>query len=85
MQELFERAGFRVELYEYFDEAGTFHYREWDERAGKIWRSKRFDKRNTNGRLAFTSIILDAIEPLDGPALAALGPEGPWGHETPPA
>src|SRR5688572_7886242 len=47
LKQLFESAGFRVRLYEYFDAAGTFHFHEWDERAGKVWRSKRFDPRNT--------------------------------------
>jgi predicted SAM-dependent methyltransferase len=60
--QLFESAGFRVQLYEYFDAAGTFHYHEWDERGGKVWRSKRFDPRNTDGKLVFTSIVLDAIK-----------------------
>jgi predicted SAM-dependent methyltransferase len=64
--QLFENAGFRVELYEYFDEAGTFHYREWDPQQGKIRRSKRFDKLNKNGSLAYTSIIIDAIKPKAG-------------------
>jgi predicted SAM-dependent methyltransferase len=60
--ELFESSGFRVKLYEYFDEAGTFHHYPWDERAGKIWRSEQFDKRNVGGSLTFTSIILDAFK-----------------------
>ncbi len=59
---LFESAGYRVRLYEYFDGAGRFHYHEWDEKAGKIWRSKRFDSRNTGGQLVFTSIVLDAVK-----------------------
>ncbi|HEX3236563.1 MAG TPA: hypothetical protein VHR41_20390 [Gemmatimonadales bacterium] len=62
-RQLFESAGFRVELYEYFDEAGTFHHHPWDEARGKIWRSAKFDKRNAGGTLTFTSIILDAIKP----------------------
>jgi predicted SAM-dependent methyltransferase len=62
LRDVFESSGFKVDLYEYFDEAGTFHYRDWDEKAGTIWRSKRFDKRNTGGNLAFTSIILDAVK-----------------------
>lgn len=62
LRDLFERSGFRVHLYEYFDEAGAFHYHDWDEKAGKIWRSKRFDERNRNGNLGFTSIILDAVK-----------------------
>jgi predicted SAM-dependent methyltransferase len=60
---LFESSGFRVRLYEYFDEAGTFHYQEWDNKAGMIRRSKRFDPRNKGGKLNYTSIILDAIKP----------------------
>jgi predicted SAM-dependent methyltransferase len=62
LRDVFESAGFRVELYEYFDEAGKFQYRDWDEKAGTIWRSKRFDKRNTGGKLVFTSIVLDAVK-----------------------
>jgi predicted SAM-dependent methyltransferase len=62
LRDVFEGAGFRVELYEYFDEAGKFQYRDWDEKAGTIWRSKRFDKRNSGGKLVFTSIVLDAIK-----------------------
>lgn len=63
LSEVFERAGFRVELYEYFDEAGQFHFREWDRKDGTIWRSKRFDKRNRDGSLTFTSIVMDAVKP----------------------
>jgi predicted SAM-dependent methyltransferase len=71
---LFERAGFRVVLYEYFDEAGTFHCEHWDRNRGTIWRSKRFDPRNKNGTLLsvypgttddylnYSSIILDAFK-----------------------
>lgn len=72
---LFESVGFRVVLYEYFDESGTFHYHEWDRAGGTIWRSKRFDPRNATGKLAsvypcsvdnslaYSSIILDAVKP----------------------
>lgn len=70
--ELFELAGFQVELYECFDEHGRFHYQPWDESAGKIRRSKRFDHRNRSGRLGYTSIILDAVKPDGGIPLEAL-------------
>jgi predicted SAM-dependent methyltransferase len=63
---LFEKVGFRAELYEYFDEAGVFHYKDWDPKQGKIRRSKRFDKLNRDGSLTFTSIILDAFKPKAG-------------------
>jgi predicted SAM-dependent methyltransferase len=62
-RQLFEAAGFRVRLLEYYDEAGVFHAEPWSERQGTIWRSKRFDKRNQGGRLAYTSIVLDAVKP----------------------
>jgi predicted SAM-dependent methyltransferase len=62
LRELFETHGFRVHMYEYFDEAGRFHYQDWDEKAGTIWRSKRFDKRNRDGNLGYTSIVLDAVK-----------------------
>lgn len=71
---LFEGAGFRVELYEYFDEAGAFHYRDWDPQQGMIRRSKRFDKLNKGGTLTYTSIVLDAFKPREGmPASASAG------------
>ena len=57
---VFEAARFRVELLEYFDENGEFHCREWSPEEGMIHRSSRFDERNRNGRLAYTSIVLDA-------------------------
>jgi hypothetical protein len=59
---------------EYFDEAGTFHYHEWDEKAGTISRSKRFDPRNSRGKLlsvypgsledylSYSTIVLDAVK-----------------------
>lgn len=74
LKELFEAAGFRVTLYEYFDEAGQFHSEEWNRELGTIWRSKRFDPRNKNGKLtsvypgtlgdylSYSSIILDAVK-----------------------
>jgi predicted SAM-dependent methyltransferase len=62
VRELLERAGFRIKLYEYFDENGVFQYHSWDPRAGMIRRSRFFDKRNEGGRLVFTSIVLDAIK-----------------------
>ena len=56
---LFERAGFRVELLEYFDSSGEFHFVDWSPEAGTIVRSRRFDDRNAGGTLKYTSIILD--------------------------
>lgn len=55
----FTEAGFSVCLLEYCDEDGKFHYNEWDETEGFIYRSKRFDHRNQNGELGFVSLIID--------------------------
>jgi predicted SAM-dependent methyltransferase len=62
---MFEQAGFAIRLLEYCDEDGNFHYNEWDEKQGFIYRSKRFDHRNQNGTLGFVSLIVDAVKPFD--------------------
>lgn len=61
--EVFTRAGFRVELLEYCDEEGRFHYHYWNEDDGRIGRSYRFDTRNHGNTLGMVSIILDARKP----------------------
>jgi predicted SAM-dependent methyltransferase len=58
--DIFEQAGFRAVLLEYFDTEGHFHCADWDPQDGKIYRSKRFDQRNQEGKLNYTSLILDA-------------------------
>lgn len=60
---VFESAGFEVELLEWCDEAGRFHYKYWNEADGHIGRSLRFDTRNEDGKLGMVSIILDAKKP----------------------
>lgn len=67
LSKLLAAAGFEVELLEYFDENGAFHYREWDPRDGLIHRSKRFDERNSDGSLRYTSIVVDARKPVSPP------------------
>jgi predicted SAM-dependent methyltransferase len=56
----FEQAGFRVDLLEYCDDNGKFHYKYWNENEGKIGRSFRFDSRNSMEKLGMVSIIIDA-------------------------
>jgi predicted SAM-dependent methyltransferase len=58
--EMFNQAGFKIDLLEYFDEKREFHYKEWSPQEGMIYRSKRFDERNQNSLLNYTSLILDA-------------------------
>ena len=62
-RDLFAGAGFQVHLLEFFDEAGQFHYNEWDSKEGMILRSKRYDPRNSGDQLVYTSIVLDAVKP----------------------
>ena len=61
-RDVFEKAGFKVNLLEYFDQEGKFHFIEWDPLEGTIHRSRRFDDRNKDGNLRYTSIILDAYK-----------------------
>lgn len=56
--------GFTVELLEYYDAAGTFHYTDWNPADGMIHRSRRFDERNQRGKLGYTSLIVDARKPM---------------------
>jgi predicted SAM-dependent methyltransferase len=60
---LLSNAGFQVELLEYFDVAGQFHFTDWDPADGMIHRSRRFDERNHDGQLRYTSLIIDAVKP----------------------
>ena len=72
LQTVLEGAGFTTRVLEYFDESGDFHAVEWDPMEGMIRRSKRFDNRNRDGALHYTSIIVDAIRPIPGANSALL-------------
>lgn len=65
LSDVFQSAGFRVDLLEYCDEQGRFHYHGWDLQGGPIYRSLLMDHRNRGGRIGFVSIILDAHKPLE--------------------
>lgn len=60
LSEVFSSAGFKVEMLEWFDEKGVFNFKEWDKESGLITRSSRFDHRNKDGQLNYTSLIIDA-------------------------
>jgi len=64
MGKLLIDAGFEIDLLEYFDEEGQFHHKDWELEAGLITRSRRLDPRNVDGKLNYTSLIVDAIKPL---------------------
>lgn len=61
---VFEQAGFVVQLLEWWDERRNFSAEAWDEQEGFVYRSARFDHRNHDGHLGFTSLIVDAVKPL---------------------
>ena len=58
--QVFAQAGFEVELLEWCDEEGRFHYKYWNEADGRIGRSLRYDTRNVDGKLVMVSLIIDA-------------------------
>jgi predicted SAM-dependent methyltransferase len=60
---VFADAGFEVDLLEYCDEAGRFHFNYWNPIDGPIGRSLRSDTRNRDGKLGFVSLIIDAKKP----------------------
>lgn len=62
MKNRLEKAGFRVELLEYWDEHGKFHYTDWTTDGGMIHRSRRYDPRNQGGKLGYTSLIVDGVK-----------------------
>jgi predicted SAM-dependent methyltransferase len=64
MQKRLEMAGFSVVKVEYFDNLGVFHREEFEENHGYIKRSFLRDKRNVEGKIRYTSLIVDAIKQL---------------------
>jgi predicted SAM-dependent methyltransferase len=61
LSKVFQEAGFKANLLEYYDEGGTFHYNDWDSKDGHVIRSKRYDKR-FNEPLGYSSLIVDGIK-----------------------
>lgn len=61
---ILEKAGFEVDLLEYFDFNGNFHFKDWDPDNGIIIRSRRFDDRNKNGNMKYSSLIIDALKKI---------------------
>ncbi len=66
MSAVLKDIGFEVRLLEYHDEKKVFHQENWDPKDGMVNRSARFDKRNQEGKLVYTSLIIDAVKPAAG-------------------
>jgi predicted SAM-dependent methyltransferase len=63
LQVALSAAGFQPFPLEYFDEDRRFHAVDWDADDGMIQRSARFDDRNRDGEMRYTSIIVDCLKP----------------------
>ena len=62
LRRLIEKVGFQSKLLEWYDQEGKFHFVDWQPKTGFILRSSRFDERNRSKKLAYTSLIIDAIK-----------------------
>ncbi|MCF8069587.1 MAG: glycosyltransferase [Desulfobacterales bacterium] len=60
LKTLIEKVGLKAKLLEWYDQEGKFHSVDWQPETGFIKRSSRFDERNKNKKLAYTSLIIDA-------------------------
>jgi predicted SAM-dependent methyltransferase len=67
LSELLRDEGFQVRPLEFFDTSGKFHERFWSPQNGAVMRSRHRDPRNADGRLRFTSLIVDGVKPSDIP------------------
>jgi predicted SAM-dependent methyltransferase len=63
LREMLQRAGFHVVVLEYWDEHGEFHHVPWSSKAGHVRRSRDGDRRNQDGVIRYTSLIVDALKP----------------------
>lgn len=62
LSKMMEEASLRPRALEYYSKNGQFHYTDWDPLSGKIYRSRRYDERNADGILRYTSVIVDGIK-----------------------
>lgn len=62
LEKVMAEAGFRVERIEYYDANGQFHRVSWDPADGMVHRSFLHDERNADGKLVYTSLILDGFK-----------------------
>jgi predicted SAM-dependent methyltransferase len=65
LQPVLEAAGFEVRPLEYSDAAGAFHAADWSDDNGRVIRSRRYDSRNTPTAIRYSSLIVDALKPVE--------------------
>ena len=59
MAKLLTEQGYGYQFLEYFDAGHVFHKMEWDIEDGFVHRSAQYDQRNVDGKLVYTSLIVD--------------------------
>jgi len=81
LPQLFEAAGYTVEMLEYHDVSGKFHKANYSEESGRVSRTPANDPRNrgeripgwgfdpnwVNGSLQMASLVFDAAKPMECP------------------
>lgn len=72
LQDLLAQAGFKVQLLEWFDEFHILHANAWNEKDGYIERCIANDPRNQDGKVRYTSLIVDAKKMTDEPGKPGL-------------
>ena len=56
---VFQKSDYDFQLLEFFDASGVFHREQWHAEAGFVGRSASNDERNVDGKLVYTSLIVD--------------------------
>lgn len=62
LSKLFKDAGFKVVLLEYFDEHGEFYSEQMSDENGIVNRSVKNDPRNKEGKIRYTSLVMDCYK-----------------------
>lgn len=64
LSDILSGLGFEVKPLEYFDHKGKFIHKVWSDKDGVVRRSFKYDKQKNfkNGKLYYTSLIIDAIK-----------------------
>lgn len=62
LSEFLSNAGFKVHPLEWYSEEGAFNKNDWSVNDGMIMRSIENDERNKDGKVVYTSLIVDGIK-----------------------
>ena len=54
-----QKSDYDFQLLEFFDASGAFHREQWHAEDGFVGRSASYDERNVDGKLVYSSLIVD--------------------------